>query len=81
METTLAHEQQVSILINQLYELATRESDYPTQAHLQTFITEQIEEEKAAADIISKVNLIGENDSNLLLLDNEMAARQVSPGL
>ena len=81
MEATLAHERQVSILINELYELASRESDYPTQVHLQAFITEQIEEEKTAADIIAKLKLIGENSSNLLLLDNEMAARQLSPGL
>ena len=81
METTLAHEKHVSHLINQLYELASRESDYPTQVHLQAFITEQIEEEKTAADIIAKLRLIGEDGSNLLLLDNEMAARQLSPGL
>jgi len=81
MEATLAHEQQVSLLISELYELASRESDYPTQVHLQVFITEQIEEEKTAADIIAKLKLIGENSSNLLLLDNEMAARQLSPTL
>ena len=81
MEATLAHEQQVSVLIGELYELATRESDYPTQVHLQVFITEQVEEEKTAADIIAKLKLIGENSSNLLLLDNEMAARQLSPTL
>ena len=81
METTLAHERQVSRLINELYELASGENDYPTQVHLQAFITEQIEEEKTAADIIAKLKLIGESSSNLLLLDNEMATRQLSPGL
>ena len=48
---------------------------------MQAFITEQIEEEKTAADIIAKLRLIGEDGSNLLILDNEMAARQLSPGL
>ncbi len=81
MEATLGHERQVSLLINELYELASKESDYPTQVHLQAFLTEQIEEEKTAADIIAKLKLIGENGSNLLLLDNEMASRQISPGL
>lgn len=81
MEATLAHERQVSKLINELYELASREIDYPTQVHLQAFITEQIEEEKTAADIIAKLKLIGEDGSNLLILDNEMAARQLTPGL
>ena len=81
MEATLAHEREVSKLINELYELASREIDYPTQVHLQAFITEQIEEEKTAADIIAKLKLIGEDGSNLLILDNEMAARQLTPGL
>ena len=81
MESTLEHERSVTQLINQLYELASRENDYPTQVHLQAFITEQIEEEKTAADIIAKLKMIGDNTSNLLLLDNEMGARQLSPGL
>ena len=81
MVSTLEHEQGVTQLINQLYELTTRESDYPTQVHLQAFITEQIEEEKTVSDIIAKLKLIGDNDSNLLLLDNELAARQLTPGL
>ena len=81
MEATLAHEQEVSRLINRLYELATQQSDYPTQVHLQAFITEQVEEEKTAADIIAKLRMIGEDFSSLLLLDNELATRQLTPGL
>ena len=81
MQATLAHEQEVSQLINRLYELATREGDYPTQVHLQAFITEQIEEEKTAADIVAQLKMIGDNSSDLLLLDRELATRQLSPGL
>jgi len=81
MEATLAHEREVSRLINGLYELASQQSDYPTQVHLQAFITEQIEEEKTAADIIAKLRMIGEDFSSLLLLDNELATRQLTPGL
>ena len=81
MESTLEHERGVTQLINQLYELSTRENDYPTQVHLQAFITEQIEEEKTVADIIAKLKMIGDNSSNLLLLDNELAARQLAAGL
>lgn len=81
MENTLAHERLVSQLINRLYELASDEHDYPTQVHLQAFITEQIEEEKTAADIVAQLKMIGENSSDLLLLDREMATRQLSPGL
>ena len=81
METTLGHERQVTKLINQLYELATGERDYQTQVHLQAFITEQIEEEKTASDIIAQLKMIGENTSDLLILDKGMATRQLSPGL
>lgn len=81
MEATLAHEQEVSRLINRLYELALQQSDYSTQVHLQAFITEQIEEEKTAADIIAKLRMIGEDYSSLLLLDNELGTRQLTPGL
>ena len=81
MEATLGHEREVTKLINKLYELATEERDYQTQVHLQVFITEQIEEEKTAADIIAQLKMIGENTSDLLILDKEMATRQLSPGL
>ena len=81
MENTLAHEGEVTRLISQLYEVATRESDYPTQVHLQAFITEQIEEEKTAADIVAKLKLAGDSSSALLLLDREMSARQLATTL
>ena len=81
MQTTLAHEQEVSGLINRLYELAVQERDYPTQVHLQVFITEQIEEEKTAADIVAQLKMIGDDTSDLLLLDRELAARPSAAGL
>lgn len=81
MENTLSHEQEVSRLINGLYELAAESRDYPTQVHLQAFIMEQIEEEKTAADVVAQLKMIGDNSSDLLLLDKEMAARQPSAGL
>ena len=45
-ERSLAHEQKVSGLIHALYALATEAKDYPTQALMQWFVTEQVEEEK-----------------------------------
>ena len=81
MENTLAHEGEVTRLISQLYEVATGENDYSTQVHLQAFITEQIEEEKTAADIVAKLKLAGDSSSALLLLDREMSARQLATTL
>lgn len=75
MQSTLDHERQVSRLIHELYALSVKEGDYPTQVHLQAFITEQVEEEKTAADIVAQLRMIGDSASDLLLLDRRMAAR------
>ena len=78
MQSTLDHERQVSHLIHELYALSVKEGDYPTQVHLQAFITEQVEEEKTAADIVAQLRMIGDSASDLLLLDRRMAARGAS---
>lgn len=44
-EATLAHEQKVTSLINNLFALTTSENDYATQSMLKWFIDEQVEEE------------------------------------
>ena len=75
MQHTLDHEREVSRLINRLYEVAVNEGDYATQVHLQTFITEQIEEEKTAADIVAQLKMVGDNPSDRLMLDRLLAAR------
>ena len=75
MQQALEHERHVSRLINQLYELAVREHDYPTQVHLQWFITGQVEEEKVASNIVEQLKMIGEEGDALLLLDRELARR------
>ena len=74
-QQALDHERQVSALINRLYELAVRENDYPTQAHLQWFITEQVEEEKSASQIVEHIKMIGDSSAALLMLDRDLAAR------
>jgi ferritin len=75
MQQALEHERHVSRLIDQLYELAVREHDYPTQVHLQWFIAEQVEEEKVASNIVEQLKMIGEQGAPLLLLDRELAKR------
>ena len=75
MQQTLEHERHVTRLINQLYQLAVREHDYPTQVHLQWFIAEQVEEEKVASNIVEQLKMIGEQGTPLLLLDRELAKR------
>ena len=74
-ERTLAHEQKVTGLINDLYALAIDENDYATQIFLQWFITEQVEEEANATQIVDLLNAIGDHPQGLIMLDRQLAAR------
>lgn len=74
-EETLKHERKVTSLINALVDLARSENDHASEIFLQWFVTEQVEEEMNATEIIAKLKLIGDNTSALLMLDNELAAR------
>ena len=79
MQQTLDHERSVTGLINDLYGKAVSEGDYASQVHLQWFITEQIEEEKIASELVEQLNLIGDRGDALLFMDRELAARTLAP--
>ncbi len=82
MESTLAHEQKVTSLINNLFALTTAENDYATQSMLKWFIDEQVEEEENAQNIIDNLKMIKDNGYGLYMLDKELGARvytQASP--
>jgi ferritin len=72
----LEHEQKVTSLINKLYELAVKEKDYAAQSFLQWFITEQVEEEKNATDIINMLEMVGESPVSLMMADRQLGARK-----
>lgn len=74
-ENSYHHEQKVTAMINNLYQLAVKENDYPTIVLLQWFISEQVEEEKNAKLIVDQLKLAGDSSSALLILDREMGAR------
>ena len=82
-ESTLAHEQKVTALINELFALTTTENDYATQSMLKWFIDEQVEEEENAQNIIDNRRILGDAGVfGLYVLDKELAARtytQASP--
>ncbi len=72
---TLAHEQKVTKMINDLYALAEAEHDYATRGRLDWFVSEQVEEEENAQKLIDRLKLIGDNGLALYMLDQELAAR------
>jgi ferritin len=74
-EKTLEHEQKVTAMINDLYALAVQERDYASQIFLQWFITEQVEEEDSATQVIETLKMIGDSHHGLLMLDRELAGR------
>ncbi len=73
-EHQLKHEQSVTASIHNLYALAMEEHDYATSVTLQWFVGEQVEEEKEAKEIIQKCKMVGENESALFLLDQQLGA-------
>ena len=75
-EEVAAHEAKVTASIYSLYELAQKEKDYPAQMMLQWFITEQVEEEKNAAEIVANLKLIEERGTAVLMLDHRLAKRK-----
>lgn len=74
-ENVLRHEQKVTSLINTIYAAALKENDYATQVMLQWFITEQVEEEKNAAQIIEQLKMIENKDTANILIDHALAER------
>ncbi len=75
-ETTYEHEQKVTGLIHNLYEVALEEKDYAAQVMLHWFIDEQVEEEDGVSQILDVLERVGDNDQGLLMLDRELGRRQ-----
>ncbi len=71
-EETLAHEQQITAQINELYGAAVAEKDYATQIFLQWFITEQVEEEKSVRDTVEVLKMSGEH---IIVMDHRLGKR------
>jgi ferritin len=74
-EEAYGHEQKVTAMINNIYAVATKENDYPTQVMLHWFIDEQVEEEKNASAIVEQLKMIGDNSNGLLMLDRHLGGR------
>ena len=75
VEGSLAHEKKVTTAIRKLYELAEKDKDYATQLMLQWFITEQLEEEKQAQDVIARLKMAGDSSAALLFIDSQLGSR------
>jgi ferritin len=75
-QKTLAHEQKVSGLINNIYTIALEQKDVASQVFLHWFIAEQVEEEKNATAIVDILTKIGGSVGSLYQLDHQLGKRQ-----
>jgi ferritin len=74
-QETLNHEIYVTERIHSLVKLAINESDFATQAFLQGFVNEQVEEEATAQAIVQRLKMMGEGSIGLFILDSELGKR------
>lgn len=75
----LEHEQLVTSKINNLVEMANQEKDFATNAHLQWFVNEQVEEEAQTNEILAQVRFSKNSPNAILLLDKDLAQRTYTP--
>jgi ferritin len=71
-EEVLKHEMLVTQEINNLVEITLKEKDYTTHNFLQWYVSEQIEEEALARQIVDKLKLIGDDKGGLYFFDRDL---------
>jgi ferritin len=74
-EAAYKHEQKVTGLINDLVDLALKERDHASHIFLQWFVTEQVEEEDSANDVIQQIKLMSGAQGGMFMLDRELGQR------
>jgi ferritin len=75
----LDHERKVTKGIYKLMDLANSESHHATSTFLQWFVTEQVEEEAVADNIVQRLGTIGDSPEGLFLMDRELGTRDPEP--
>lgn len=80
-QKTYDHEKFVTESIYKLVDLAIEERDHKTNAFLQWFVNEQIEEEATMDGVLKKLKLINNDPNGLFALDTELAKRVFNPPL
>ena len=75
LKAALEHERYVTALINDIYGAAYDVRDFRTMQFLDWFVKEQGEEEKTASDLITKMELFGNDPKSLYMLNSELGGR------
>ncbi|WP_321290365.1 ferritin [uncultured Sunxiuqinia sp.] len=75
-EKTLAHEQKVTGMIDQLMDVAVKASDHATQSFLKWFVDEQVEEEATVNELLDNLKLIDGQGNGVFMLNRELQGRK-----
>ncbi|MBN2542632.1 ferritin [bacterium] len=75
-ENVAEHERKVTSLISGLVDLAISEKDHASNAFLQWFVSEQVEEEASADEIVQRMKLVGKEGNGLFMFDRELLQRK-----
>ena len=75
-EIILAHEIKVTESINRVAALTDDECDLATRNFIDWYIAEQVEEEASVRDVITKLNMFGEEKASLYVLHKEFKERK-----
>ena len=79
LKAGLEHEKYVTSLIHDIYSAAYDVKDFRAMQFLDWFVKEQGEEETNANDLITKMELFGEDPRSLYLLNQELSQRIYNP--
>jgi ferritin len=71
-ESLLKHEIKVTESINNVVDVCLKEKDYTTHNFIQWYVSEQLEEEALARNILDKLRMIGSDKGGLYLFDRDM---------
>lgn len=77
-ENAYKHECHISTCINELSTMSINEKDHASHAFLEWFVTEQVEEESTADEIVQQLKLMEGAPGGLFLMDRELAQRSAA---
>lgn len=75
-EKILEHEKFVTSSIDSISYLSQEECDMATRNFIDWYLIEQVEEEKNANDVVTRLKLFGDEKTSLFLIDGELAKRE-----
>ena len=78
-EAAYKHEQKVTGMINKLVDLAVAEGDHASNNFLQWFVSEQVEEEASADEVVQKLKMVGSAGGGMFMIDRELGQRVFTP--